>query len=83
MSAQTPAPVPAPDLPGPDHRAQPAGRVIGPAQLRLLLYVAGAILAGLVLFGVLTVEQLQHWATTTIAVVALLTNLLAALNARN
>lgn len=71
----------APDRPGPDHRAATPNRVVVSPQLRRWLYIGvAAVLAALVVYGVVTMEQLERWAQLTVAVLTLGTTTLAALN---
>lgn len=75
---------PAPDRPGPDHRA-PAGRtpnaVISSPEFRKAVYLGVAlVLAGLIVFGVLTEDQVVEWARLAVEFVALGAVLLASVN---
>ena len=75
----------APDFPGPDHRADVTpNRVISDPRIRQYIYGAvaaiAAVIAGLVVFDIITQEQVEEWATLTVAFVGIGASLLAAAN---
>jgi len=70
-----------PDVPGPDHRAETPNRVISSPTARKAAYLAvPAIVAVLVVLGLITEEQVAQWAAVTISILTIGTNLLAAAN---
>lgn len=72
---------PAPDFPGPDHRAATPNRIISDPKIRKYLYLlAAAILAGLVVAGIITEEQIAEWARITGWVLGVGIGVLAAVN---
>lgn len=73
--------VPASETPGPDHRAVTPNAVISSPLVRKYIYLAvAAIVAGLIVFGLITEEQVQQWVQLTVALVGLGASVLAAVN---
>ena len=67
--------------PGPDHRAEtPNVGITSPTVRRYIYLAVAAIVAALVVTGVITQDQVDQWVQTTVALVAILGNLLAAAN---
>lgn len=74
-------PVPANQTPGPDHRAETPNKWVPSPAARKYIYLAvAAVVAGLVVFGLVTEEQIAQWAQLTMAFVTLGATLLAAVN---
>lgn len=73
---------PAPNVPGPDHRATTTpNKWITSPEARQYIYLAVAIiLAGLVVFGLITEEQIAEWVRITLEILAVGATLLAARN---
>lgn len=62
-------------------RADTPNAWIHSPELRRYVYLAvAAIVAGLIVFGLITQEQVEQWVQTTIAVLGIITALLAARN---
>lgn len=75
--------VPADQTPGPDHRATATpNKWVADPTLRKYLYLAlAALVAGLVVFGLITQEQIAEWAQLTVSLLTVGATLLAAANA--
>lgn len=75
--------VPANQTPGPDHRASvtPNVWVANPAVRKYLYLAVAFVVAGLVVFGLVSEEQIAEWAALTVSLLTVGTHLLAAANA--
>lgn len=73
--------VPADQTPGPDHRADTPNKWVASPVARKYLYLAvAAVVAALVVFGLVTQEQIAEWAQLTVSLLGLGATLLAAVN---